>query len=174
MGNTLALYIYACLWYTYVVKRKEEVSMKFNLQFFGGRGGSSHSGGGGGGGGSSAASEKQKGSASNPVKASELTAMNEKERISALNAMPVGTRVRSYNNYYEDSDGSTYVKFEDGWKMEQTYPAVSRGRLVNRVHYPQSFTPAQISAQSISSKGSTDVWRTTQFITFSSVRYPKK
>nr|DAM10892.1 MAG TPA: Intron-binding protein aquarius N-terminus [Caudoviricetes sp.] len=149
--------------------------MEFNSQLFGGRGGSSHSGGGGGGGGSTKKTdENRKGSASNPVKASELTAMNEKERISALNAMPVGTRVRKYNNYYDNDEGSTYVKFEDGWKMEQTYQAVSRGRLVNRVHYPQSFTPAQISAQSISNKGSTDVWRTTQFITFSSVRYPKK
>ena len=52
--------------------------MEFNLQFFGGRGGSSHSGGGGGS--TKKADENRKGSASNPVKASELTAMNEKRK----------------------------------------------------------------------------------------------
>lgn len=134
--------------------------MKFSLQFFGGRGGSSHSGGGGGGGGSTKkADENRKGSASNPVKSSELNAMNEKERLAALDAMPVGTRIRTYNSYTRMS--RSYVKGEQAWGME--------------------FSPNKYSTNTVEDVVSPNILfatgerqRSSRFTSFRSVRYPKK
>ena len=102
---------------------------EINFQFFGSRGSGGGKGSGGGGGGGAA---EGKGSASDPATASDLDSMNEKQRISAFNAMPVGTKVRSYNQGLTDDSGSTYIKTATGWGREYTYKEAKGGKLVNK------------------------------------------
>lgn len=125
--------------------------IKVNIQFFGGRGSGGGKGGGGGG------KSNALGSASNPVKAGDLNSMNPSEKVSSLNAMPVGTKVRARPTGYI-AKSTTYAKTSTGWTSEYSYTDVKlRGR------------------GGITRKGSYNVssinWGD---YTFDSVRYPKK
>lgn len=142
--------------------------LKINLQFFGGRGGG---GGKGSGGGASGGGSNAKGSASNPASASELDSMNEKQRISAFNAMPVGTKVRSYNQGVTNDSGSTYVKTESGWGKEYTYKAVKGGKLVNK----KSTTSVTLHQMAVSTgKFANGSEMGAKYKKFLGVKYPKK
>lgn len=141
--------------------------LEINFQFFGGRGSGGGKGSGGGGGGAS----KAKGSASNPVSASDLDSMNEKQRISAFNAMPVGTKVKSYNQGVTDDSGSTYVKTETGWGREYTYKAAKGGKLVNK----KGTIPTTLHQMAVSTgKFANGSEMGAEYKKFLSVRYPKK
>ena len=136
--------------------------LNISTQFFG-RGGS--------GGGKRLGGVGAKGSASNPVSASDLDSMNEKQRISAFNAMPVGTKVKSYNQGVTDDSGSTYVKAETGWGREYTYKAAKGGKLVNK----KGTIPTTLHQMAVSTgKFANGSEMGAEYKKFLSVRYPKK
>ena len=141
---------------------------EINFQFFGSRGSGGGKGSGGGGGGGAS---KAKGSASNPASASDLDSMNEKQRISAFNAMPVGTKVRSYNQGVTDDSGSTYVKTETGWGREYTYKEARGGKLVNK----KGTIPTTLHQMAVSTgKFANGSEMGAKYKKFLNVKYPKK
>nr|DAM10893.1 MAG TPA: Intron-binding protein aquarius N-terminus [Caudoviricetes sp.] len=135
--------------------------MKFNLQFFGGRGGSSHSGGGGGGG-SSAASESKTESSSTEIRSPQMNHMSTEERVSALNAMPVGTKINAISA--ETEEKTNYIRRSAGWKEESTNKPGNftfRGGVVRR--RPAGKQSTSVSVSDVASA-----------LRFNSITYPKK
>ena len=136
--------------------------LKISLQFFGGRGGG---GSGGARGGKRASKAPVKGSASNPVTSGELDKMSATDRVSALNAMPEGTKVRIYNTRYPGSPPESFVKKETGWDREFTTKEVGRyGKFVDK----KSYVPVDIS------HFASHIVAGKERVEFRSVRYPKK
>lgn len=135
--------------------------MKFNLQFFGGRGGSSHSGGGGGGG-SSAASESKTESSSTEIRSPQMNRMSTEERVSALNAMPVGTKINAISA--ETEEKTNYIRGSAGWREESMNKPGNftfRGGVVRR--RPEGKQSTSVSASEVASA-----------LRFNSITYPKK
>ena len=119
------------------------------VQFFDGRGGSGGKGNGGG---------NTLGSTNNPVKSKDLNSMSSSEKVSALNAMPVGTKIRARPTGYR-ANSTTYTKTASGWATEYSYTdAKRRGR-------------GGITRKSSYSTPSGHNWGN---YTFDSVRYPNK
>ena len=91
--------------------------------------------------------------------------MNAADRISALNAMPEGTRVRIYNTRYPGDLPESFVKKETGWTKEITTKEVGRyGKFVDKKSY-LSWDISQVASHIVAGK---------ERVEFRFVKYPKK